>query len=110
MPLERLALELVGLRANVLPVAGGRVGLTYFVDQSGEVPQAGDRHGRLAVEHRDAFAGTAEPDGSLELFQRDPTGMSGSHWNYGHDRKCANIKAFSTAQVGPSTCTPPFRH
>src|SRR5262249_23709693 len=32
----------------------------------------GDRHWRLAVEHRDVFAGTAEPDGSLELFQGDP--------------------------------------
>ena len=37
----------------------GRVGLTYFLDQTGEVPQAGDRHGRLAIEHRDVFTGTA---------------------------------------------------
>ena len=70
MPLEPLALQLVSLRANVLPVAVGRVSLTYFLDQTGEVTQAGDRHGWLAVEHRDVFAGTAEPDGSLELFQR----------------------------------------
>ena len=72
MPPEPLALELVGPRANVLPVAVGCVSLTYFLDQTGEVPQAGDRHGWLAVEHRDVFAGTAEPDGSLELFERDP--------------------------------------
>ena len=59
LPLEPLALELVGLRANVLPVVVGCVGLTYFLDQTGEVPEAGDRHWRLAVEHRDVFAGTA---------------------------------------------------
>lgn len=75
MLLEPLALELIGLGANVLPVAGGRVGLPYLLDQTGEVPQAGDRHGWLAIEHRDVFAGTAEPDGSLELFERDPALM-----------------------------------
>src|SRR4051794_4397502 len=71
-PPEPLALELVGLRANMLPVAVGRFSLTYFLDQAGEVPQAGDGHGWLAIEHRDVFSGTAQPDGPLELFQRDP--------------------------------------
>src|SRR5262245_12540390 len=65
-PPEPLVLELVRLRANVLPVAVGRFSLTYFLDQTGEVPQAG-RHGWLAVEHRDVFSGTAQPDGPFEV-------------------------------------------
>ena len=69
MPLEPLPLKLASLGSNVLPVTVRHLGLTHLLDQSTEVPQAGDRRRSLTVEHSYVLARAAQPNSSLQLLQ-----------------------------------------
>ena len=56
------------LRSERLPVAFWDRRFLHFLDDVGEVLQAGDRGTGSAVEHGDILAGTSQQDGSNDLF------------------------------------------
>src|SRR5882762_6889902 len=67
--------QLLGFVPDMGPVALTDFGLVHFLDDRGEVVEAGDQHGCLTVEQSNILANTAEPDGSFDLRQRDSLRM-----------------------------------
>ena len=61
---------------HMFPVVFAGRGCGNLINKGGEVVQARDEHGSVfaPVQQRHILAGAAEPDGPLELNQRDPLG------------------------------------
>src|SRR5260370_15895174 len=55
-----------------------------LIHQGGEVMQTGDEHGSVfaSVQQRRVLAGTTEPDGSLEMYQRDAAPIKNSRQSF----------------------------
>ena len=62
--------ERFDLAGQVLPVAGRSRRLGDFLEQRGEVAQAGDQRRAGMVQQRDVLAGAAEQIGALDVFER----------------------------------------
>src|ERR1039457_2868535 len=65
--------QLVHFVLHVLPVVFSHRRFGDLLDKGGEVLQAADEHGSVfaSIQQRCVLAGTAEPDGPLEMNQRD---------------------------------------
>ena len=75
MGVQPLLLHARDLRAKRFPVAFRYRRLAHFLDDVGEVLQAGDRGSASGIEHGDILAGTSKQDGSSDLFHGDASSV-----------------------------------